>query len=168
MRYCLMACRGVFFALSPEDEAKLLAAHDSDAVVEIVTEEIEGRWDEEWLQEVDKSWDAIHRCLGDGSLRTDQPGVTAKAVLGGRQLSARTDWIVSYLDAGDVMRVTEALRAIDNAAFRGRYFALARSDYEGEIGEQDFEYSWAYFEDMRGFFARAAGAHRAVVFSVDQ
>jgi hypothetical protein len=56
-----MACRGVFFALSKEDETKLLTADDSDTVVEIVTEEIEERWDEEWLQEMDKSWDAIHR-----------------------------------------------------------------------------------------------------------
>ena len=34
-----MACRGVFFALTKEEEAKLLAAPDSDPVVEIITEE---------------------------------------------------------------------------------------------------------------------------------
>jgi len=76
-----MACRGVFFALTKEEEAKLLAAADSDAVVEIITEEIEERWDREWLVEMDKSWDAVHRCLGDGSLRTSQPSLTARAVL---------------------------------------------------------------------------------------
>jgi hypothetical protein len=53
-----MACRGVFFALTKEEEAKLLAAPSSDAVVEIITEEIEERRDRNWLVEVDKSWDA--------------------------------------------------------------------------------------------------------------
>src|SRR6266403_97981 len=95
-----MACRGVFFALTKEEEAKLLAAPSSDAVVEIITEEIEERWDRNWLVEMDKSWDAVHRCLGNGSLRTSQPSLTAKAVLGGRQLSSRADWIISYLCAG--------------------------------------------------------------------
>gem|GEM_PF-7118074 len=75
-----MACRGVFFALTKEEEAKLLAAPDSEAVVEIITEEVEERWDREWLVEMDKSWDAVHRCLGDGSLRRSQSSLTSKAV----------------------------------------------------------------------------------------
>ncbi len=37
-----MASRGVFFALTKEEEAKLLAAPSSDAVVEIITEENRG------------------------------------------------------------------------------------------------------------------------------
>jgi hypothetical protein len=170
-----MACRGVFFALSKEDETKLLTADDSDTVVEIVTEEIEERWDEEWLQEMDKSWDAIHRCLGDGTLRNAQPAVTAKAVIGGRQLSSRSDWVISYLPAAEAKLVAEALLPIDQPEFRRRYFGLKkkflwfdRTEYEGEIGEQDFEYSWAYFEDMRSFFTKASAAGRAVVFAVDQ
>ena len=107
-----MACRGVFFALTKEEEAKLLAAPDSDAVVEIITEEIEERWDREWLVEMDKSWDAVHRCLGDGSLRTSQPSLAAKAVLGGRQLSSRADWIISYLTADEVKQVAVAIQAV--------------------------------------------------------
>ena len=99
-----MASRGVFFALTKEEEAKLLTAPSSEAVVEIITDEIEERWDRNWLVEMDKSWDAVHRCLGDGSLRTSQPSLTAKAVLGGRQLSSGADWIISYLTAEEVKR----------------------------------------------------------------
>ncbi len=170
-----MACRGVFFALAKEEEAKLLAAPGSDGVVEIITEEIKERWDREWLVEMDKSWDAVHRCLGDGSLRTSQPSITAKAVLGGRQLSSHSDWIISYLAADEVKQVAPALGAIDRAEFRRRYFGLKktflwfdRTEYDGEIGEEDFDYSWSYFEEMRRFFAKAATADRAIVFSVDQ
>jgi hypothetical protein len=170
-----MGCRGMFFALTKEEEAKLLSASDSDAVVEIVTEEIEERWDQEWLQEMDKSWDAIHRCLGDGSLRNSQPAVSAKAVLGGRQLSSRADWVISYLPADEVKKVAEAIAPVTEEEFRSRYFGLKRkflwfdrTEYEGPIGEEDFGYSWAYFEDMQRFFSKAAGANRATVFAVDQ
>jgi hypothetical protein len=173
-----MACRGVFFALTKEEETKLLAAADSDAVVEIITEEIEERWDREWLVEMDKSWDAVHRCLGDGSLRTSQPSLTAKAVLGGKQLSSSADWIISNLTADEVQQVAVALAAIDQPEFRRRYFRLKKkflwipwinwSEYDGPIGEEDFEYSWSNFEGMRLLFSKAAAAHRAIVFSVDQ
>jgi hypothetical protein len=170
-----MACRGVFFALTKEEEAKLLAAPGSDAVVEIITEEIEERWDRDWLVEMDKSWDAVHRCLGDGSLRTSQPSLTAKAVLGGRQLSSGADWIISYLTAAEVKQVAAAIAPIDQSEFRRRYFGLrkkflwfSRTQYDGPIGEEDFQYSWSNFEEMRLFFSKAAAAHRALVFSVDQ
>ena len=170
-----MACRGVFFALTNEEEAKLLAAPDSDAVVEIITEEIEERWDPEWLVEMDKSWDAVHRCLGDGSLSRSQSSLTSKAVLGGRQLSSHADWIVSYLTADQVKQVAAAIAGIDQLEFRRRYFALKkkflwvdRTDYDVPIGEEDFEYSWSNFEEMRVFFSKVAAAHRAIVFSVDQ
>ena len=170
-----MACRGVFFALTKEEEAKLLAAPSSDAVVEIITEEIEERWDRNWLVEMDKSWDAVHRCLGDGSLRTSQPSLTAKAVLGGRQLSSRADWIISYLTADEVKQVADAVVGIDEPEFRRRYCRLKkkflwfdRTEYDGPIGEEDFQYSWSNFEEMRLFFSKVAVAQRAIVFSVDQ
>src|SRR5947209_3732440 len=121
-----MACRGVFFALTKGEEANLLAAPNSDAVVEIITEEIEERWDREWLVEMDKSWDPVHRCLGDGSLRSSQPSLTAKAVLGGRQLSSRADWIISYLTADEVQEVADAIVRIDEPEFRRRYFGLKK------------------------------------------
>jgi hypothetical protein len=170
-----MACRGVFFALTGEEEAKLLAAPDSDAVVEIITEEVEERWDREWLVEMDKSWDAVHRCLGDGSLSRAQSSLTSKAVLGGRQLSSRADWIISYLTADEVKQVAAAIAAIGQPEFRRRYFGLKkkflwfdRTDYDGPLGEEDFEYSWCNFEEMRLFFAKVAAARRPMIFSVDQ
>src|SRR5262245_65966224 len=155
-----MACRGVFFALTKEEEARLLAAPDSDTVVEIITEEIEERWDREWLVEMDKSWDAVHRCLGDGSLRRSQPSLAAKAVLGGRQLSSHDDWVISYLSADEVKQVAAAIAPIDQSEFRRRYFGLRkkflwfnRTEYDGPIGEEDFNYSWSNFEEMRAFFS---------------
>ena len=65
-----MACRGVHFALTSQEDQRLLAATNDAAVVEILQEEVEERWNEEWLYETDKAWDAIHRCFVRHSLRS--------------------------------------------------------------------------------------------------
>ena len=45
-----MACRGVHFALATEEESRLLGlAGDDAAVIDFVTEEVEDRWDRDWL-----------------------------------------------------------------------------------------------------------------------
>jgi Domain of unknown function (DUF1877) len=36
------------------------------------------------------------------------------------------------------------------------------------LTEDDFEYTWAYFEDLPAFFRKAALAGRSVIFTVDQ
>jgi len=58
-----VACRGVHFAITESDAARLLGAPDDTRVLEIIQDEIEEQWDEEWLYQTDKAWDAIHRCL---------------------------------------------------------------------------------------------------------
>jgi len=170
-----MACRGVFFALTPEDSDRLLSAKNSDEVVEIVVEEIESRWDRDWLQEMDKSWDAVHRCLGDGSLATTSKSDRGKAVLGGKQLSDRDDYIVCYHPPDSVVAIALALDSVTKEWFREKYFGLKRkwlwfdfTQYDGPIDEEDFGYSWSYFEEMRTFFHTAAAVERPILFSVDQ
>jgi hypothetical protein len=60
-----MACRGVHFALTPEDAARIDAARDDDQLMALI-EEIEERWDRDWLVETDKAWDATGRVPGAG------------------------------------------------------------------------------------------------------
>ncbi|NLE56808.1 MAG: DUF1877 family protein, partial [Planctomycetes bacterium] len=40
--------------------------------------------------------------------------------------------------------------------------------YEMDLSDQDFEYTWAYFLEVREFYQRAAGRGLATVFTVDQ
>ncbi|MCL4694205.1 MAG: DUF1877 family protein [Candidatus Hydrogenedentes bacterium] len=168
-----MACLGVYFALTDDDSEKLLAATSDREVVELIQEDIEERWDADWLLQIDKAWDALHRCLTDGTL-TARGTVRSKCVLGGRQLHRGGDYTISFLDAGEVKEAYEALRPIDETWFRQQYFALKKkflwfdiSDYEGEIGEEDFDYTWTAFLDTRAFFHKAAQANRPIVFTVD-
>jgi hypothetical protein len=63
-----MACRGVFFALTSAQKEHLLALDSDGKRLEYIQEGIEVPWDETHLMQTDKAWDAIHRCLTDGTL----------------------------------------------------------------------------------------------------
>lgn len=69
-----MSCLGAHFALTMEQASRFMGLPDGDdiALREFVEEIEEGAdaegWDDEWVQETDKAWDAIHRCLTDGKL----------------------------------------------------------------------------------------------------
>ncbi len=162
-----MASLGVHFALTPDEERRLLAARGDDAVQEIVKEEIEERWDEEWLCATDKAFDAIHRCLTNGTLVPDG-SVLGKCILGGRSLHDGDEFLVRYLTAHEVKDVARALGDVDERWLRPRFAALASSDYEGPLDDDDFGYTLAHLTDLRDFFAAAADAGRAVVFTVTQ
>src|SRR4051812_34991553 len=43
-----MACRGVHFALTPDEMGRLIAAGDDEALMAVI-DEIEDRWDRDWL-----------------------------------------------------------------------------------------------------------------------
>ena len=89
------------------------------------------------------------------------------AVLGGRQLVEEAEYTVSYVSAEQVRDVAEALSVIEEHWLRGRYDTLGDTDYAGPVDEDDFEYTWECLEDVREFFAMAAEAGRAVIFTVD-
>jgi Domain of unknown function (DUF1877) len=51
---------------------------------------------------------------------------------------------------------------------RSKYDAIDPADYGLPLSEEDFEYTWSNFVDLRAFFQKAAKHNRAVVFSADQ
>jgi hypothetical protein len=163
-----MGCRGVLFAIPPETAEALLAADDDEALMELV-DELEEAWEEPFVGETDKAWDAIHRALSDGTL--DPEGGEAPlrlTILGGEHLYEGDDYIVALVSAAEVPAVAEALAAIDLDAFRERYARLVPHDYAPEHGDEDREYSAEYFREVATLYQRAAKAGRAVVFTVDQ
>jgi hypothetical protein len=163
-----MGSRGVLFAIDDDTVAALLAASSDDDVMEIV-ESIEEDWDEQYLAETDKAWDAIHRALGDGSLDPEGgSSPTKRAILGGQHLHGGDDYIVALVTRDDVPAVARALAAIDDAELRRRYEQVVPRDYAAEYGDEDREYTVAYFRAVADLYARAAKAGRAVIFTVDQ
>ena len=95
-----MACRGVHFALSPDEAEKVASADDDDDLMATI-EEIEDRWNREWLVETDKAWDAIHRCLTGGTLEYG-PTPLHKCVLGVANRHGGDGYIVNLLGTEEV------------------------------------------------------------------
>jgi len=165
-----MACRGVLFAITEEQANQLQAARGNDALVlSIVQDEIEEAWDEAHLCQTDKAWDAMHRCLGDGTLRSGKDPLSL-CILGGLQLHEDESYIISLLTPVQVKQVAEALRPVNKEWLRAAYFKIEPKDYAapGRLCEEDFEYTWAYFEGVREFYQKAAEEGRWSIFTVDQ
>ena len=164
-----MACRGVHFALTKDQRSQLLALVESQGdVIAFIQDDIEEQWDTDWLCETDKAWDAIHRCLTDGTLSDDNSTPFHWCVLNGAQMYAGDDYIVSFVDAPNVKQVADAIATITESEFRTRYHAIDDSDYGMPLSGEDLEYTLSYFTSLRDLFARAATANRSVLFSVDQ
>jgi hypothetical protein len=171
-----VACRGWYTALQLDEAKALLASPDVDQRIDLLnslyyTSEADHR-----ILLVDKSWDAMHRVLCDGWLDAVHGDIAMRGcVVGGTQLSKRSDWIISFVACDLVKRVADAIEPITESWFRERYFQLARIPrgifahrYEGYITEEDFGYTWAYFDDVRRFYRTAANRDLAMVFAADQ
>jgi hypothetical protein len=165
-----MACRGVLFAITAEEADRLKAAQGDDAkVLSIVQDEIEAAWDGEHLCETDKAWDSIHRCLTDGKLgfgRVEYP--RNLCILGGEQLHNGDDYIVSLLSPDQVKAVSEALKPITQQWLRARYLEIDPEEYGFTLSDEDFDYTWHWFEGVRQFYQKAASDGRWTIFTVDQ
>jgi hypothetical protein len=162
-----MGCLGVHFAITAEQAAELLAAEDDEKLADLVSEKIEEAW--EMAYETDKAWDALHRCLSNGTLDPEQgePPLN-RAFFGGQILNSEADYFVVLLTPAQVQELAGALANVTEPWLRSRYFDVPFPDYQGEKSEEDWEYTFANFEGLPEFFAKAAQAGRHVIFTVDQ
>jgi hypothetical protein len=158
----------VFFALTAAQEAELAATRDDDEVRAFV-EDVESAWDEPWLCETDKAWDAMHRCLGDGTLGCGRrASALDMAVLGGGNHYEGEEYVVVHVRPHEVAEMAAALETVSEAWLREQYDRIDPSDYQGSLDGEDFAYTWYWFLQVRDFYRRAATAGRAVIFTVDQ
>lgn len=164
-----MGYRAVLFAVSNRDLQKLLSARlagDRDKAVWNVVQEIEARWEKEWLQELDKSWEAIHRCLTDGKFEFGNGEYPLNlCILNGLQLYDKEGYIVSLKSSKECVDIANSLEQINEEWLANRYKTIDPNDYAKS--EDDFEYTWSWFKYLPEFYAKAAQANRSVVFSVD-
>lgn len=165
-----MAGRGVLFAIEHAEAVALKEAKkdDSDDELMEVIEEIEERWDRAFLAEADKAWDAIHRCLTDGKLEYENGTFPLnRCILGGEILTSGDDYLVILTEAGEVPVVGAALGSITEASMRQGYNKINADEYEFGISEDDFQYTWHWFQQVRSLWQRAASAGKSVIFTVD-
>ena len=162
-----MAGLGMHFAIGDDLVSRLLAAEDDAAVIGLV-DEIEAHAEAGYAFATDKAWDALHRCLTDGTLAVRSGSFPLSyAVLGGAQLCEDSGYLVSLVRADQVSTVADALAPMDKAWLRRRYDALDFPGYEGVRGDEDFAYTWSNVDGIAEFYQAAAQDRRAVIFTVE-
>jgi hypothetical protein len=161
-----MTGRGIHFALTNAQVQAVLGVANDDELM-LVIESIEEEWNEKYLAESDKAWDAIHRCLTDGCLlyKSGQYPLN-HCICGGEQLYGAENYIISFVSAAQVKDVASALRKITDLWLRERYFAIPQDDY-GILSNNDFEYTWEWFQEVKQLYEKASAEDRAVIFTVD-
>ena len=167
-----MACLGVHFALSGDDVVALLSKSSDEERLTFLQEEIEERYFEEpaaYIAQSDKAWDAMHRALGGGLLSYDDGEYPLNhAVLGGEPLYGEDDYIMSLKTPAQVKDVAAAIADISNEQFRDRYNAIDSREYGFELTDEDFQYTWEWFQSVRSLYQTAASEGRHVLFTADQ
>lgn len=160
---------GMHFAISYEQAMKLLKCKSDEELVAMVEEEIEEVSNEDNSFQTDKAWDAIHRCLSNGTLDVRQGARPLNlAIFGGNVLNKDPDYFVVLLTPTDVAQVAEALAQVTEDWMKKKYFDQKFPDYAGEKSQEDWEYTWGSFDGLPGFFENAAGRKQHVIFTVDQ
>ena len=90
------------------------------------------------------------------------------AVLAGEILYSESDYIMSLKTPAQVTDAAKAMADLTEAEFRKRYFAIKPCDYGSPVTEEDFQYTWDWFQGVRDFYAKAAAENRFVLFTADQ
>ena len=167
-----MSCLGVHFALTAEEAAHLRSLEDEQERLEHLQEVIEEAYfghHPDLKAESDKAWDAMHRTLTDGHLTWDGGEYPLNhVVLAGELLYTDSDYIMSLKTPQQVRDIAGALTAITEAEFRRRYLAIDAKSYSTPLSDQDFGYTWVWFQGVRDLYARAAKEGRFVLFTADQ
>jgi hypothetical protein len=118
--------------------------------------------------DVGQAWDAMHRCLGDGTLGEDLQQYPLRiVVLGGEPIGDNPYFILRVKTPEQVRVAAKAMKDVVVADFRKCYFALPPEEYLIS-DEQDFEYTWDNFEQVRAFYQYTAERGDFILFSADQ
>jgi hypothetical protein len=167
-----MACLGVHFALSTDDAASLLSKQTDEERLTLIQEDIEERYFEEprtYIAESDKAWDAMHRAFSDGLLSYDGGQYPLNhVVLGGQPLYSQDDYIISLKTPEQVKDVASETAKITHDNFRKLYNAIDSQEYGFDLTDEDFQYTWEWFQGVRALYQTAASEDRYVLFTADQ
>lgn len=167
-----MSCRGVHFALTEDDVAAIRMLEDEQQRLTYLQEEVEEKYCADpmtYAAESDKAWDAMHRALADGELTWDGGDYPLNhAVLAGELLYTQSDYIMSLKTPQQVRDVAAGLAGLSEGDFRKRYNAIDSTNYGQDLTDEDFDYTWDWFQNVRQLFQRAASEGRYVLFTADQ
>lgn len=171
-----MAARGGYFAITPEQRAKLMALTTGADRAAYLDEQ----FDDEFFQDLDKAWYTIHRTLTnyppdydglDDDIDAQYGTYPLKlAIFGGQELNIDDDrgWILRLIEPDQIADLVQAIEELDEETLKKKYWATSSEEILPEYGEEDLEYTLGYLEGARDFLKRMVGTSRTVIFLADQ
>ncbi|MHA3787807.1 YfbM family protein [Flavobacterium hauense] len=174
-----MACLGVLFSLDEKTVLKLKSFETDEERLDFLQEEIEedlmSNHPDKFV-ELDKSWDALHRSLTDGKFEWTNGQMELAngnfplnhTILGGQQLYFQDDYIMSLKTPEQVVEILKAISLVTQKTLRDGYKRIDSEDYGFELTDEDFDYTWEWFQESLEFWKNAASEKRYVLFTVDQ
>ena len=164
-----MSCLGVLFSLDKKEVDKLKAFRLDKDRLEYLQEEIEEAYFDKYperVAELDKSWDALHRSLTDGKLEyTNGIFPLSHVILGGEPLYFEGDYIMSLKTPDEVKQISPAIDKVDETHLKIGYQKIDTNDYGFPLTDDDFEYTWTWFESSKKFWRLAANENRYILFT---
>jgi hypothetical protein len=162
---------GAHIILTREDAKRIFAESGDNAVRKVVTE-IRGskkHRDAKLVLETGTAWDAIHRCLTEGTLDAGAGEFPLNhTILGGRALHQGKEFEARLVRPDMVPHIAEALHHLKREDFHVSYLKIDPADYGKALSEKDFDILWNSLQQVRQLFEDAAGERCAVLFTVER
>jgi hypothetical protein len=67
-----------------------------------------------------------------------------------------------------VKQIADSLNSIDKEYVKNGYSKIDEKDYGLPVSEDDFEYTWTWFDESKKFWNMAGEENRYVLFTADQ
>jgi hypothetical protein len=166
-----MSCLGVLFSIDQKTVDLLTQLTSDEERVDYVKEFIEPDYfdnEPQWLAELDKSWDALHRSLTDGEIDWGNGKFPLNHVVFGGTVLSDGDYIIVLKTKEQVVEIAQAVRQMTEEKLHRGYLLIQAKDYDGSISKEDFNDTWQWFEGSKEFWQKAANENRSVLFTVDQ
>ena len=166
-----MSGEGAYIVLKREDSRQLNGLTEDEAVRRFTTELRRSKkyQDEGWVLECGTAWNAIHRCLTEGTLDPNAGEFPLNCcVLGGRRLYRGTGFEAVLIRPDIVPHVAMAVRDVKRSDLHERYFKLDPNDYGQQPSEKEFDLIWNTFRQIQQLMDEAGELRAAVLFTVER
>jgi hypothetical protein len=167
-----MSCLGALFSLDQKEVNKLRLFKTDDDRLDFLHEEIEEIYLDEYpdrVAELVQSWDALHRSLTNGKLEYSKEYFPlSHVILGGESIYAEDDYIMMLKTPSEVKLIAEAVERVDQSNLRAAYDKIDPNDYGFPLSDEDFEFTWQWFQASKDFWKLASKENRYVLFTADQ
>jgi hypothetical protein len=163
--------QGAHIILTRDDAKKVFANSDDAGIKNIVTELRNSKRHREakLVLETGTAWNAIHRCLTEGTLDpTAGEFPLNHAILGGRRLHRNPEFEAIMVRPDITPHVAEALHHMKREEVHSRYQKIDPADYGQPLSITDFDRVWNALQQVRQLFEDAANERCAVLFTVER